>query len=64
MSLNKFILKIYSITNLIILILYHEISTFLYNFNQSLKCLTYRKARIEFVSGRREYIFRYITSFE
>ena len=52
MSLNKFILKIYYITNLIILILYHEISTFLYNFNQSLDRLTSKKMRIPTFYGR------------
>jgi hypothetical protein len=39
MYLNKFIMNIYSITNLMVLILYHKCLYFLYKFSQSLDCL-------------------------
>jgi hypothetical protein len=55
MSPNKFILKIYSITNLMVLTLYHNVCTFLYKFSQSSNCLSYRKMRIAIFCGRREY---------
>jgi hypothetical protein len=32
MSLNKLIVKTYSITNLMVLVLYKNVNTFLYNF--------------------------------
>jgi hypothetical protein len=44
MSINKFISKIYSITNLMVLILCKKY--FLYKFSQSLNCLTSQKARL------------------
>ena len=49
MSPNKLIMKIYSITNLIVFILYHECSYFLYKFNQISDCLTLENLRIIFV---------------
>jgi hypothetical protein len=42
MSPNKSIMKIYSITNLIVFLSVSCVSTFLYNFSQSLSCLTSR----------------------
>jgi hypothetical protein len=48
-------MKIYFITNLMILILFHEFSTFLYNFSQSIDCLTPWDMRIAFFYGWREY---------
>jgi len=42
----------YSITNLMVLILYHKYLYFLYKFSQSFDCLTYQKAWIVFFCGR------------
>jgi hypothetical protein len=50
--LNKFIIKICSISNLIVLILYHKYLDFLYRFSQNLNCLISRRARIAFIRGR------------
>jgi hypothetical protein len=41
MSLNKFTIKIYFITNLMVLNLYHEYLFFLRNFSQSLNYLVF-----------------------
>ena len=57
MSSDKFIMKIYSITNLIVLILSRESQYFSYNFSQSLDCLILRNLKIAFFCGRMEYIF-------
>jgi hypothetical protein len=43
MSLNNFIIKIYSITNLIIFILYMNVSNFLYNFNKTIILFDFSK---------------------
>ena len=50
MSLNKFIIKIYSITNLMVLILYRikNVCTFLYKFSQSSDRLTPQNLIIAF----------------
>jgi hypothetical protein len=56
MTSNKFIMKIYSMTNLMILILYYKYSYFLYNFGQSLYWLTTRETRIIFFYGRNQSI--------
>ena len=48
-------MKIYPITNSMILILYHDVSIFLYKFSQSLNCLTSQKTRIVLFCGRMEY---------
>jgi len=48
MSPNKFDTKIYSISNLMTLILYHECLYFLYKFSQILNYLAFRNPRIAF----------------
>jgi hypothetical protein len=47
--------KVYSITNLLKLILFQE-CYFFYIFGQSLNSLTHRKARVAFFRGQREYV--------
>jgi hypothetical protein len=48
-------MKIYSMTNLMILILHQECYYFLYNFGQSSNRLTSWKMRIALFYGQREY---------
>jgi hypothetical protein len=54
---NKYIMKIYLITNLMILILCHNYLYFLYIISQIWHTKTLHCVRIAFFSGRREYFF-------
>ena len=53
MSPIKFTTKIYFITNLIVLILYHKYQYFLYMFSQTLSRLTPQKIRVVSFYGQR-----------